>query len=60
MTQTRNLLLELGANFISIVNFKVGYNTVSSITNIKNTANKLFTEYTVNANNIYNKFAFAL
>lgn len=60
MNQNRNLLLELGADFIGYANFKFGYNIISSIKNYKNTSNRLYTDYTININNIYNRMHFSL
>ena len=60
LSQSRNLLLELGAKFEDRFSFKFGYDVDTSKRTISYTMSKFFTEYTININDIYNKFSYSI
>ena len=60
LSQTRNLLMEVGSNFHNLVSFKFGYDVDSIIKTIYTTDNKYYTEYTINIKNFYNRSTYSI
>lgn len=60
LVEDRNLILELGGKARELLTFKFGYDISTNKRMISSRSTKLYTDYTLNAEGIYNKFYYSI